>query len=588
MDKNIINKAFSKMIISVSGWRSVFADSDNEEDKTSKITKENSILVFVAAQAFSDYILTKQKTPDVVLGNDTRPTGVAIASIFNYVMQSKGINVHYTGIIAAPEIMAYAKNFTGFVYISASHNPVGHNGIKFGLSDGGVLSGSESAILSSDYKERCTHDDILENAEKMLSQIIEVKTNQTEKQNALKFYTDFTRQVVSASDKSNEQEKFFDELRNRKTCKNLKILADMNGSARTLSIDKQFLSTCGIELLTINDKPGQIAHAIIPEPENLVYCAKELERLQQSGNKDVLLGYMPDCDGDRGNIVYWNEKNNKAEILMAQEVFALSVMAELAFMRLKTPDARLAVAVNDPTSMRIEEIAKAFDAEVFRAEVGEANVVNLARRLRDEGYIVRILGEGSNGGNITYPASVRDPLNTIFSIIKLLTIPELFKLWCDKSDNKNAYIENPTLADIQKTLPVYTTTGVSEKRAVLHIHTTDHGSLKSAYQSVLDLQWQNVSADFNLKYGITSFVPISNNGINETKNIKNFCDSAKGGLKLVFLDAGKNPIAFVWMRGSGTEPVFRVMCDVKGNKPEMEADLLEWHTRLIEAADSIA
>ena len=39
------------------------------------------------------------------------------------------------------------------------------------------------------------------------------------------------------------------------------------------------------------------------------------------------------------------------------------------------------------------------------------------------------------------------------------------------------------------------------------------------------------------------------------------------------------------MRGSGTEPVFRIMCDVKGNNPEMEKELLEWETTLIRAAD---
>ena len=31
-----------------------------------------------------------------------------------------------------------------------------------------------------------------------------------------------------------------------------------------------------------------------------------------------------------------------------------------------------------------------------------ANVVNIERKKREEGYTVRILGEGSNGGTITY------------------------------------------------------------------------------------------------------------------------------------------------------------------------------------------
>jgi len=69
----------------------------------------------------------------------------------------------------------------------------------------------------------------------------------------------------------------------------------------------------------INDKAGAIAHEIIPEPENLVWCAQEMERLQAEGKRDAVLGYMPDCDGDRGNIVYWNEKQITPQ--MRQEAF---------------------------------------------------------------------------------------------------------------------------------------------------------------------------------------------------------------------------------------------------------------------------
>lgn len=39
------------------------------------------------------------------------------------------------------------------------------------------------------------------------------------------------------------------------------------------------------------------------------------------------------------------------------------------------------------------------------------------------------------------------------------------------------------------------------------------------------------------------------------------------------------------MRGSGTEPVFRILCDVKGDKPTMEAELLQWETELLLQAD---
>lgn len=593
----------SKWIISASGWRTVFAKSCNEQDNTSEISLENAGLIYLAALSFSEYIKGKVgENSAVVLGCDSRPTGKIISYIFNEVMKENNIEVHYTGITAAPEIMVYARNYSGFVYVSASHNPIGHNGIKFGLSDGGVLEGSESAVLADKFRKLVAVKDSEANRQEFLGTVQKILANKAfenfsctseEKSQSLKSYFNFTKEVISGTENIQGQEKFFKELSLKIENNPITVLADMNGSARCISIDKDFLSYCGIGFEGMNCNVGEIAHEIIPEPENLVHVADFMTKLQAQGKKNAILAYMPDCDGDRGNIVFWNDKNQCAEILKAQEVFALCVMSELASLRYeeevsKLPKRKIAVAVNDPTSMRIDAIANFFDAEVFRAEVGEANVVNLARKLRNEGYIVRILGEGSNGGNITHPAAVRDPINTLFSLIKLIAMPELFKLWCDVSGQNNVFKTDISLREIQNTLPIYTTTGVTDKRALLHIHTADHSALKAAYQSVLELQWQNVGASFMADYGIMSYEAVSNNGINETRNLKDFTKSAKGGLKLLLKDTGGNPIAFVWMRGSGTEPVFRVMCDVKGDNPELEKALLAWHTKMIEDADAFA
>ena len=245
--------------------------------------------------------------------------------------------------------------------------------------------------------------------------------------------------------------------------------------------------------------------------------------------------------------------------------------------------------------MRIDDIAQVFDAKVFRAEVGEANVVNLARELREQGYAVPILGEGSNGGNITHPAAVRDPLNTIFALIKLLVLRDsningktklgLFHTWCIKSAQENLYKENFSLEDIIETLPYYTTTGVSENRALLQIQTKDHGLLKARFQQALENQWEEKKQSLKEKYGIDSYVAICNNGTKETTGISDFSISGRGGLKILFKDENKKNAAYIWMRGSGTEPVFRILCDVKGNNPQMEDELLEWETSMLKSVD---
>ena len=588
------------MILSASGWRKVFAVSGDEQDVNPRISDNDKSISIAAAKVFYDYIRAKsgQETPVIAIGIDTRPTGGEIADAMIHFLTKTNAVLQYSGITSAPEIMAYARRLDGFIYISASHNPVGHNGIKFGTNDGGVLNGTENAALVKDFLALLNDDkklaDLVKdsysgNADRVKNVYIEAAAA---KRNSLKAYESFINQTITGTEDRAFADKFFNNLKTYIEETPTGVVCDFNGSSRAKCIDRDFFNKNGIAFYSINDE--KIVHEIIPEAENLVHVAAEMERLQAQGYKDAVLGYMPDCDGDRGNIVYWDEKQKKAVILKAQEVFSLSVLAELTYSiwlnkngptAEKSDSFKPAVAVNCPTSMRIEEIAEKLDAKVFRAEVGEANVVNLAREKRAEGYTVRILGEGSNGGTITHPASVRDPLNTIFALIKLLLMREngLYKIWCDKAGIK--YKSDFTLTDIISTLPEYTTTGVSEPRAVLHVKNTNHSDLKKAFQKAFEEDWKKKKADLSKKYGIEDYEAVITNGTKETRNVTDYSTSGKGGLKILFKDKAGTPIAFIWMRGSGTEPVFRIMCDVKGNKPQMEKDLLAWETELIGKAD---
>lgn len=592
------------MILSASGWRKVFAVSGEETDTTTEIGMENTCISVLSALVFSDYVKkrTGKRTPTIVLGIDTRPTGPEIANAMIRLLLKEKVVVRYVGVTAAPEIMAYSKLFDGFIYISASHNPIGHNGIKFGLNDGGVLNGKENALLVEEFKAKCSDEFALQNVSRLISvrsqsdlEWVYSESISTKKE-ALEIYKTFSKNVISSLTNVSLQDKFFDNLKAQIKANPIGIVCDFNGSARTMSIDKEFFAENNLNFYPFNDIPGKIVHEIIPEPENLVYCAKKMEELQKAGTKDAILGYMPDCDGDRGNIVYWDSKTDSAQILKAQEVFSLSVLAELAFsywLNKNDSSYKPAVAVNCPTSMRIDEIAKAFNAKVFRGEVGEANVVNTARLARKEGYTVRILGEGSNGGTITFPSSVRDPINTIFAFIKLLTIKDtsegigLFHIWCQLSGQEDKYKDDFTLSDVLETLPVYTTTGVSESRAILKISTMDHAKLKGNFQKVFENSFKNGADGLLKKYGISSYKCILTNATTEKVDAKDFSESGKGGLKIQLFENSDKPSAFIWMRGSGTEPVFRIMCDVKGNNPDKEKDLLAWETKMLLEADKM-
>ena len=632
-----LQQAFEKMILSASGWRKVFAQSGSENDGAPEISAPDRDIVFFAAQSFAEFLQAEFPTiRTIVIARDSRPTGAALlkeavtafaavsavmgsaesivtaagntsATAAPTMKSSIALAVQSVGIAAAPEIMAYARAAgAAFMYISASHNPIGHNGFKFGLDTGGVLDGSQSARLIALFTQKCAaaHQDtaaILRKQAAPASMEAVFEAEAAHKQAALAAYQNFLQEVIADSKDSAEQARFFDGIRAQCTAlakagKPFTLVADFNGSARAASVDRAFFEKLGMQLVGIAEKAGNIVHGIVPEGGNLATCAAKIEELHRSNPaqaENMLFGYMPDCDGDRGNIIYWDEAQQKALILEAQEVFALSVIAELSYLHYSgTINAPLAVTVNGPTSLRINEIAKALDAEVFYAEVGEANVVNRAEDARRYGYKVRILGEGSNGGNITYPAAVRDPLNTLFAISKLLLIKDMpdrscpFRIWCERSGQTAKYRKDFTFADIIATLPCYWTTPTQEARALMHIHTTDHTALKSAYQKIFMQEWADKKQLLKDRFGIAACKVFAYNGTVCSENLRDFGVSAKGGLKVQFYNASHTPIAFIWMRGSGTEPVFRIMADIKGHDQAAEEYLVQWQGDMVRKADA--
>lgn len=602
------------MILSASGWRKVFAKSGKEQDTSREIGDENRALSILAAEAFAEHLrktkasadiaATRDARPTIVVARDTRPTGDEICrAMLRALKADDRVSVRYLGVAAAPEIMAYSKSADGFIYVSASHNPVGHNGIKFGLCDGGVLGADENAQVKDIFLRNLSEvSDVRAFLEKYEDIKIDdaLSAQKGFKRESLEAYENFSLEVISATADAEARKRFFEKLGAALRENKIGVVCDFNGSARAECIDKEFFEKHNVAFLAMNDIPGKIAHEIIPEPENLVHVQKLLEETRKTdGGEQFLLGYMCDCDGDRGNLVYWSERDKAARILNAQEVFSLSVLSELSYMAWLSGSAdamkNMAVAVNCPTSMRIEEIAGAFGAKVFRAEVGEANVVNLARSLRSEGFTVRILGEGSNGGTITHPSSVRDPLDTVFAILKLLSIRDsreedgkekkgLFHLWCDASGF--LYESDFTLDDVLGSLPKYTTTGVSESRALLKVKSRDIALLKGNFQKEFVHSFNEGGDGLVKKYGITSWKAVLTNGTKETMDASDFSASGMGGLKVLFYENGSpSPAAFIWMRPSGTEPVFRILCDVKGSDARKEADLLVWETKLLQKAD---
>ncbi len=590
--------AHRQMILSASGWRTVFARDGGEHSSSTDTAPAHQVIAVTAALAYSRYL--RRKSPDtrvLITARDTRPTGEILEQLIAAALISEGWEVRSLGQAAVCEVIAWVMSdhtLQGGIYISASHNPLGHNGCKF-LGPAGVIPGEESRELITEYTSLITHDDCIQQALGTLDKVPMdhlfqvLSRREAYKQQSLEVYREFTGHTAADSMCICGQDSLYSRIRSGVAEAPLSILIDYNGSARTTSIDESLLHSIDIPTAAMNHVPGVIAHGILPEGDNLNPCIKALEAAY-SRDPSFQIGIVYDNDGDRGNIVYIDENTGKACRLEAQKLFALVVLSELAYTANGTQ--RPAVAVNCATSLLVDEVASRFNAQVFRGEVGEANVVNLAKELREQGYQVRVLGEGSNGGNITHPSTVRDPLNTLLSLIKLLTLRDegsskgLFSRWCEAAGIMDAPQKGFTLADIIGTLPAYTTTASSDPRALLEIYSADQEQLKTSYEECFSSSWQRDRQMLKNRFGFVSWREYNTEGTRSLEGVgSQFRSLSSGGLRIVFFDHQDTAKGSIWMRKSGTEPVFRVMADLKGHDPEGEALLLAWHRMIISKAE---
>lgn len=96
------------------------------------------------------YVLAGQvPKPKVVIGMDTRISGVMLESALVAGMLSIGADVIRIGVVSTPAVAYLTRllNASAGVMISASHNPVEDNGIKFFGSDGFKLSDDTELLI---------------------------------------------------------------------------------------------------------------------------------------------------------------------------------------------------------------------------------------------------------------------------------------------------------------------------------------------------------------------------------------------------------------------------------------------------------
>jgi len=87
-------------------------------------------------------LISESTETRILIGRDTRVSGQMLQSALVAGLLSSGVNVIDAGIIPSPAVAWLVKNLNldAGAVISASHNPVNQNGVKFFTSDGDKLS----------------------------------------------------------------------------------------------------------------------------------------------------------------------------------------------------------------------------------------------------------------------------------------------------------------------------------------------------------------------------------------------------------------------------------------------------------------
>jgi phosphomannomutase len=332
--------AYEGLMVSVSGVRGRVGEA---------LTPE---IVAQFAAGFGAWALARAGgKAQIVVGRDSRVSGPMFQPVVHAALQSVGCDVIDIGMVPTPTVQLAVEHHhaAGGLAITASHNPIEWNALKFIGPSGLFLDGAEAADMRRVVEgkiPRATWDKL-----GTVSKDQEAARDHIEKILALPFLD-------------------VDGIRKRGFKVGLDCVRGAGGVFMPV-----LLELLGCKLATINMEPdGRFPRPPEPVPENL----GELEKLVEDSHCD--LGMAVDPDVDRLALV-------SDEGVAIGEDYTLALAAKVVLRHRKG-----VVVTNLSTSRIVDDIAREAGSRVIRSPVGE---VNVATRMQAEK--APIGGEGNGG-----------------------------------------------------------------------------------------------------------------------------------------------------------------------------------------------
>ncbi|MCS5623081.1 MAG: phosphoglucosamine mutase [Candidatus Marinimicrobia bacterium] len=303
---------------------------------------------------YANALHTTLKPGVVYAGRDSRPSGETIIEIMIEELLKRGRTVIYCGIVPTPTIqfMVHTTEAVGGFIITASHNPIDWNGIKFVREDSTFFHLKDCEKLFGDA-DNFTPDSLHEQEKGML----------WEEKNAIHKHTVKCTSLECINLDNIRQKKF-------------KVVIDAVNGAGSHALPAM-LELLGCEVIILNCEPnGEFTRGTEPLPEQLLGLSEKVI------NHQADVGFAVDPDADRLAVV-----DENGQPLGEEYTLVLAADGYLNTMQTKEK-----FVTNLSTSLALDKLATSRKCSVERAEVGEINVVN---KMNDIG--ANLGGEGNGG-----------------------------------------------------------------------------------------------------------------------------------------------------------------------------------------------
>jgi len=283
----------------------------------------------------------------IILGRDSRPHGEPITALVASTLRLAGRNIIDIGIQATPtvEVVTERTDAAGGIIVTASHNPIQWNALKFLKGDGMFLDQKDFDALRAEMKaapEWAPHNEV---------------GNYQFLENAEQYHLDAIIWLPWLDGETIRNARF-------------KVVLDSNCGTGSIAL-LPLLEKLGCEVVSVGCNPdGNFLHTPEPRPENL----STLEKIVRENGADI--GLATDPDADRLSLVV------ETGVAISEE-YTLAIGAAEVANFMSGP-----IVVNLSTSAMIESIGR----PVIRTSVGE---INVSTKMLEIGSPVG--GEGNGG-----------------------------------------------------------------------------------------------------------------------------------------------------------------------------------------------